>query len=224
MATNPRFLPNPDGPKRKRGKPVNRKMTPAQKAEAVAMWRSGEYTLDQLATKFKRRPETMSRLFTEMGIKKGEAAAEHQAKVAKELETRMLNDIAEQAHRIAKVKEEHFKMADALGKLVWQEIVACKKAGKSIEKLRGTMHTLQMASSTLGNVRGELYRILQIDKFDEKKEDEDLPELTVRELTDDETKALQSEAAANEDELGLGDIDDLPEGEVTTDSSQQQGI
>lgn len=201
-----KFVLSRDKGKRKSFK----QMTPAQKAEAVALWRSGEFTLDALAKKFSRRPETLSRLFSEMGIKKGEAAAEHQAKIEKEMQTRLLNDAAEQANRIAKVKEDHFKMADALGKLVWQEIVAAKKAGKSIEKLRGTMHTLQMASATLSNVRGELYRILQIDKFEEKKEDEDLPELTVRELTEDETKQLQAQSSESEDDLDVGEIDELP--------------
>jgi transposase-like protein len=189
---------------------VVRKLTPAQKAEAVALWRTGEVTLEDLASRFGKRRETFSRLFTEMGIKKGEAALEHQEKVAAEVEAKILTDANEMALKIARVKDEHFRMADALGKLVWQEIVIAKREKLPIHTLRGTMHTLQMASSTLANVRSELYKILQVEKFDEAEEDNDLPELQVTELSQEDIVELQKEgkAGAELDEL---DVEELPE-------------
>lgn len=185
-------------------------LTPAQKAEAAALWRSGEITLDGLSKRFKKRPETFSRLFKEMGITKGESAKEHQAKVVAEVEARLLNDSALHAQRIAKVKDEHFRMADSLGKLVWRLIAECVRDGKKIDTLRGTMHTLQMAGATLSKSREEIYAILRIEEEDKNKDVMDLPELTVRELTEEETADIRNQKQVKDDELELPDVLELP--------------
>lgn len=192
-----------------------RPLTPTEKAEAAALWRSGEMTLEQIAKQLKRRPETLSRLFQEMGIKKGEAAEEHQKKVQAEIEAKLLTDVAEHAARIAKVKEQHFKMADGLGRLIWSELVAAKQQGKSIERLRGTMHTLQMASAALSNVRKEIYDILRIDEFDSKDKEDELPELRIAELSpgqiDDLRRAESARQGGDDLDVGDGPAEDLPD-------------
>lgn len=185
-------------------------LTPVEKAEAAALWRSGEVTLEFLSKKFKKRPTAFSRLFKEMGIQKGEMAKAHQAKVTAEIESRLLSDASTHANRIAKVKEEHFRMADSMGKLVWQEIVAAKREGKKIENLRGTMQTLQLAMATMSKAREELYRILRVEEFEKEDEDNSLPELTVRELTSDETQQIRSTKQQDEDSLELEELEDLP--------------
>lgn len=210
----------PGGGKRRVVKKRITQLTPGEKAEAVMLWRTGEVTLQVLAEKFNKRPETMSRLFTEMGITKGEAAKEHQAKVTAEVEAKLLSDVSVTAARIAKIKEEHFKMADSLGKLVWKEIVECKQAGRKLDTLRNTMHTLQLASTTLGKVRAELYDILQVEKHEKEDDDDSLPELTVRELTSIETAQIRGAVVESEDELDLPDLEideslaEVPEGQV----------
>lgn len=182
-------------------------LTPGEKAEAVALWRSGDTTLDELGKRFQKRPETMQRLFKEMGISKGEAAKEHQAKVTAEVEARLLSDVGLQAQRIIKMKEEHFKMADSIAKLVWQEIVEAKKNNRKLETLRATMQTLQIASNTLANVRSELYTILRVEHQEKEDDDDALPELLVRELTSSEVESIRNADAPPEDDLDLPEID-----------------
>lgn len=193
----------------------------AQKAEAVALWRSGEVTLDDLAARYKKRPETFSRMFKDMGITKGEAAREHQAKVAAVVETQLLKDAEVLAARIAKLKEQAFLRADGLAKLIWNEIVKAQQANKGFESIRGSMQALNLAAATLGKIREEQYLILQVEKHDLEDEDDTLPDLTVRELTLDEIAQLNDAPAPDDDELGMGgdDVEELPE----TPSRAQQG-
>jgi hypothetical protein len=187
--------PNPKGGRRKGSKAL----TPAEKAEAVALWRSGNVTLADLEKKFKRRPETFSRLFKAMDVKKGEAAAEVQEKIAQKVEARMLNDAEETASRIAKAKDEHYRMSSGIAKLAWSEIAKAKAENRPLSTALETMKTLQLAASTISKSREEVWKILQIDKFDEDDEDGSLPELVIRELTTDEVKGMQSAAAPGDD-------------------------
>lgn len=180
--------PNPKGGRRK----GSRALTPAEKAEAVSLWRSGNVTLAELEKKFKRRPETFSRLFKDMGVKKGEAAAEVQEKVARQVEARMLNDAEETASRIAKAKDEHYRMSSGIAKLAWTEIAKARAENKPLSSLKETMQTLQLAASTISKSREEVWKVLQIEKFDENDEDNGLPELTIRELTHEEVKTMQA--------------------------------
>lgn len=171
-------------------------------------------TLVDLAKRFDKRPETFSKLFTRMGIKKGEAAEEHAKKTAAVIEARLIGDAEEHARRIAQAKEEHYKMSSGLAKLAWAEIVRARQADLKIDGLKDTMQTLRLASEVIANARKELWQVLGIEEADKKKDFEDLPELTVRELTGSEISQLQGQTEI--DELsGDGDVgaDMLPDEE-----------
>lgn len=200
----------PGGGGRKKG---SRSLTPQEKAEAIALWRVGEVTLEELAKKFKKRPETFSRLFKAAGVKKGELSEAHQQQVAQAVETRLLNDAEELANRIAKSKDEHYRMSKGLATLVWSEIVECRKAKKPLSSIKETMQTLNLAANTLGKVRDEIWSILQIERHDERSEDEDLPELTIRELTEEEVTQMSNARAPSEDLEGIEDLGDIVEGD-----------
>lgn len=201
--------PNPKGGRRKGSKAL----TPAEKAEAVALWRSGNVTLADLEKKLKRRPETFSRLFKAMDVKKGEAAAEVQEKIAQKVEARMLNDAEETASKIAKAKDEHYRMSSGIAKLAWSEIARARAENKPIASLKETMQTLQLAASTIAKSREEVWKVLQIEKFEEEDDDGNLPELVIRELTTDEVKDMQA-APAPGDDMGISggaDVIEFPE-------------
>jgi hypothetical protein len=173
-------------------------LTPGEKATAAALWRAGDTTLAQLAKKFGKRQETFSRLFKDMGIKKGEAAAEHQEKIAQRVETKLLNDAEETVSKIAKAKDEHYRMSSGIAKLAWSEIAKARQENKPLASLKETMQTLQLAASTISKSREEVWKVLGIDKFDEKDQDSELPELVIRELTVDEVKTMQAAPAPDD--------------------------
>lgn len=178
-------------------------LTVAQKAEAAALWRSGSVTLDDLARKFKKRPETFSRLFAKMGIEKGSGAAAALKKAEDAIAARTATDVEETLKRISQVKDTHFKMSQALAVMAFREIQQAKSAGVDVGGLKDVMATYKLASEVVGNSRKELFVLLNVEKHDSAEEMDDLPELTVRELTQGEVEILR-DAPTEDDAMDVG--------------------
>lgn len=182
-------------------------LTPRQRAEAVALWRSGTVTLADLSKKFGKRPETFSRLFTKMGIEKGTAvettSAEAATKaVAEAVEKSVRSDLEETLDRIKKVKERHFSMGQLLAQMAFQDVQRARTSGMDVGELRKTMAVYKMAAETLAITRREAYDLLNVPKHETSEEMDDLPELTVRELTQMEVEGLRD--APQVDDMGAG--------------------
>lgn len=190
-------------PEVKKAAVVHRKLTVSQKAEAVALWRAGKVTLDDLAKKFKKRPEAFSRLFKKMGIEKGSAVAEEVKKKAEIIEAAAVDELSETLKKLAATKDRYYQINDGLAMIAWGEIVRARKASLPIAQLRETMQTLKLASDVIGNARKEIYDILDVEEVKKGKELEELPELTVRELTQQQIEELQSSGTVD-------DLDEMP--------------
>jgi hypothetical protein len=186
-------------------KPGAKSLTVSQKAEAAALWRAGSVTLDDLAKKFKKRPETFSRLFARMGIEKGSGAAAAMKKAEEAIAAKTLTDTEETLKRISQVKDTHFRMSQQLAVMAFREITQAKAAEVNVGGLKDVMAVYKMASDVIGNSRKELFEILNVEKHDASSELDDLPDLMVRELTNDEV--LQLQGTPEEDELGADMID-----------------
>ena len=175
-------------------------------------------TLEDLAKRFKKRPETFSRLFTRMEIKKGSGAAEAAKKITEMAEARSVSEAEETLQKIAKTRREHYQMSGVLAKIAYSEIVRCREAKTDIGALKDVMVTLKMAGEVIGNARKELFAVLDVEKYAKSEELDDLPELTVRELTTEEMSQLQNQSATDEmgTDFDTGEsmlpADDFPEG------------
>lgn len=172
-----------------------RKLTPAQRAESAALWRAGTVTLVDLGKKYDRRPEVFSRLFTDMGIKRGEGAIEAAKKITEAVEARTLSDLDETMRKIALMRNEHYVMSHGLAKYAWNELARARVAKLDIAGLKDVMVTLKLAGEIIGNSRKELFTVLNVEKHEQDENNNDLPELTVRELTHAELKQLQNAAS-----------------------------
>ena len=171
---------------------INRKLTPEQRAEAAALWRAGSVTLDDLSKKFGKRPENFSRMFRAMGITKGSAVAETEKRIAEEVASRAASKVSRELERIETMKEQHFQMSSSLAKIAVAEITRARQAGNSLASLKEVMLTLKLAGEVVGNARKELYALLRVEEHDKESELEDLPELQVRELSQDQILEMQS--------------------------------
>lgn len=174
------------------------RMTPKQWAEAEALWESGEVTLEDLAAKFGKHKSNFSRHFEKLSVKRGSKAAAHKRKVSEAVTAAAIDEVSVTAARIRETKEDHYKMAAGLGKLVWSEILTAKQGGNPVSVATANLKALDLAASALKKVREERWAILGLDKADFIDED-GLPELTIMELT-----AEQLEALRNRDEADLG--------------------
>lgn len=186
-------------------KPGAKSLTVSQKAEAAALWRAGSVTLDDLAKKFKKRPETFSRLFARMGIEKGSGAAAALKKAEEAIAAHAVSEVEETLKRIAQVKESHFKMSQHVAVMAFREIQQAKAAELDIGKLKDVMAVYKTLSEIVGNSRKELFAILNVEKHESREDLDDLPDLTVRELTQGEIAQLRDAPNEDPDGLDLGD-------------------
>lgn len=183
------------------------RLTPKEKAQAIALWRSGEATLEDLSKRFKKRPETFSRLFKKLSIAKGSAIAEAAAKLEEATISHAEAEHQESLRRLKAVRDEHFKMSTGLAKLAWAEIVRARQASLPLDTLKDTMATLKIAGDLIGNARKELFEILGAEKLEKDEELDDLPELTVRELTNNEIEQIQTASEIDEDVVTGDDLE-----------------
>lgn len=178
-------------------------MTPKQWAEAEALWESGEVTLDELATKFGKHKSNFSRYFAKNGIKHGAKAEEHKKRVSEAVTAASVDDSTILAARIRETKEEHYKMAAGLGKLVWAELLKAKTDHQPMSVATNNLKALDIAATALKKVREERWAILGLDRPDFVDE-EGLPELTINELTAeqiDEMRARDEASLVSDDEI-----------------------
>lgn len=175
------------------------RLTPKQWAEAEALWESGEVTLTDLAAKFGKHQSNFSRHFDKLSIKRGSKAEAHKREVAKAVTAASIDEVSVTAARIRETKEDHYKMAAGLGKLIWSEILTAKQGGNPVSVATANLKALDIAASALKKVREERWSILGLDKSDFIDED-GLPELTIMELTAEQLEALRNR---NEADLGL---------------------
>lgn len=201
-----------------------RKLTPAQWAEAEALWESGQVTLSDLSRKFGKAEETFSRHFSAAGVQKGAKKGEHAEKVKEEVAKNIVDDAAVLATRIRETKEDHYKMAQAIGKLTWKEIVDAQREGRAVATSLPNLKALNQAMQVLKSVREERWAVLGLDNPDTEA-DNDLPDLVISELTAEQIEDMQRRQEDEAKGLGMADIDlDLEEpAEMGDDDVVEEG-
>lgn len=199
----------------KKEKVIRGNLTPRQRAEAAALWTSGTVTLADLSKKFGKRPETFSRLFAKMGISKGTsvedvASTAATKAVAEAVEEVVRSELDETLKRIKSVKERHYSMSQMLAQMAFQDIHKSRAAGVDVGTLRKSMAVYKMAAEVLAITRKEAYDLLNVPKMEAMEDIDDLPDLTVRELTQGEVEQLR-DAVPETDDMGAGEADGLDE-------------
>lgn len=183
-------------------------LTNTEKAEAIALWRAGATTLDQLADKFHRDRSTFVRLFNKEGVTRGDLKEEHEKKVAEAVETAVIGDAAITAQRIRETKEQHYKVTSAITAETYRVIVKAKQEGKSVATTINDLKALQIAMNTVAKGREEKYALLGLN--DEKVgDDAPLPDLMIQELTAAEIKQMHKSMEDEDEFVGIGEGDTL---------------
>ena len=196
-------------------KEKTRLVTEKQWREAEAMWRSGDFTYEDLVKKFGKARSTFERHFKKFKIIKGENAAKTKKKVEEKLADAAVNDVTVLALRVREAKEEHYKMASAIGKLTWQEILKTKQDGVPVAVAMNNIKTLDAAMGVIAKVRTEKWAVLGLDKPDAVDPDE-LPELVISELTEEQVKELR--------DRDITEMDDITANQNTAQSDPDNGI
>jgi hypothetical protein len=183
---------------------AKKRLTPAEWAEAEALWQSGTVVYEDLEKKYKVAVSTFQRHFKNRGIVKGSRADLTKKAVEEKLKSVALDDATIMAARIRETKEQHYTMATNLGKLIWNEILESKRAGAAVATVINNIKTLKEAAQGLALVRAERYAVLGLDRPDAIDPDE-MPELVVAELTQEQIQELRDRDTSELDEIAPSD-------------------
>lgn len=166
-------------------------LTKAQWARIEALWRAGETTYEELCSKYDRSKTCFEKHFKKKGLKKGQDADKINKKVEEALERQHVTDAQIIAARIRETKEEHYKLAAALGRLTWNEILLCKQEKKPVASALNNLKALNAAIVNLKVVREERFAVLGLDRPDAIDPDQ-IPELIINELTPEQEAELRA--------------------------------
>lgn len=189
-------------------------LTTSEKAEAIALWKAGDVTLEELESRFHRDRSTFVRLFNKEGVTKGEAREAHEKKVTEAVETAAVGDAALQATRIREAKERGYKMVTAIQGALFNLAIRAKQENVSIAVFHPEIKAYKDMLTGLKIGREDLWAILGLDQETKPGEGDDLPELVIKELsateikqmhkTMEETNALELASAADFDAMEEG--------------------
>lgn len=206
--------------KRKAGRPPGTKskpMTPRQQAEAAALWAAGEMTLPELAKKYGKAMETMSRLFERMGVKKGSRAAEVREEVQKAVQQEMISETAMIAQRIRGARDDSERFHVTIRKLALHEIVTAKKQNVPLGTILPNLKALEVASKIAKLTQEGQFASLGIINTPTDNED-DIPDLKIEGLSSQQITDLRNQMREPDpDDDSLDELEQVVADEESSD-------
>lgn len=194
------------------------RVTVAQRAEAVALQRAGEMTSQEIADKVGLSITTVRHLFNKVKVKKGEGAVVIEEKRAAVIAESITLDPLVYAQRVFNTKNETYRITEMLRKLVASEVVKCRQDGRKLGTIQNEIKTIVEAAKAIKICREEAYAVLGIRPDDQG--DEQLPDLTITDLTEDDIADLQAMPAVED----MGDVPDLPLASSEGDLDVNEGV
>lgn len=162
----------------------------------------------------------MLRIFKEDGAEKNADGAETTRKVQEAVQEAIVSDVVVLANRIRETKEDHYKMASNLAKLVWSTVLRAKQEGKPLGTTLPEVKALQTALSALKTAREERYAVLGISATDDH-EDKPMPDLVVQELTASDIAEMHKQKMVSNEDLGSIELEELGDEDVITDEDER---
>jgi hypothetical protein len=183
----------------------SKSLTEKQKAEACALWKSGDITLEGLAKRFGRTTRGISFMLATAGAEKGsERAAVHKA-VTDKVNKELAGNATVIAAQIRETKDSHYNAAKVIAGLIQRQLVNCQTNGTPFLTVQNEIKTLKLAAEALATLRAERFAILGIANG-EPDDSEELPELGIHEMTAEQIALMQSQQEGGDlDEMGDSD-------------------
>lgn len=191
----------------KKTKPKRGKQLSANEwAQIEELWSSGEVTLERLSDEFGMNSSYLSQALSKRGIEKGSKADLYKEKIQEEIQDEMLSDAAMNIRRIHESKDEHYKYARTIGKLIYAKIAQAIQNKTPIADIKDEILTLKNAMQALEQARSSRWAITGLDR--EPDAGDEIPVLPIEEFTDEELYEIKH---AQDAELGVADksIDQL---------------
>jgi len=191
---------------RKKKTPVktSKHMTPVEWQQCEDMWASGEFTLKDLAETFAVNASYMSSALSRRGIKKGEKSEVYKEAAKDEQAAELISEAAKNIKRIHDSKDEHYKYAVSIAKLIFARIAEAVKADdQTLADAKDDIAVLKNAMSGIQMARSDRWAITGLDR--EPDAGEEIPVLPIEEFTDAE---LDEISRMSDPDLEIPDVPD----------------
>jgi len=173
------------------------RLDPSTWAEVRGLWELGDATLDELSDRYGVSVRALQAHFRKHQRSKGARAAQFAAAVQKELFDEELADKDLTAQRARDVREAAYTGCVMIEQLISAQLELAQKDAALAVRAASALKALSLAAASLERTHNLKYRALGLDKL---VVEEQLPVLTLRDLTSDEIEALQA-GHDNGDEL-----------------------
>jgi hypothetical protein len=198
------------------GDKKTKRLTPAQWDEARSLYELGDVTMQDLSSKFGISVSAISQKFktdkVERGSRRKEVAEKATEKAVEKTAEEILSFGQRRKQRIEETKERIYRTSDMIHKLADREMVEANKKGEPIASRAANLKALRLAAAIIESTHKSRAAILEMETdIDELM----LPEIIIRDLSDDEIARLQNK---DEDEFAVEVADDI-EDEVIVEES-----
>ncbi|SER26257.1 hypothetical protein SAMN05216548_11417 [Faunimonas pinastri] len=195
-----------------------KRLTPAQWAEATELWELGQITMSDLVARFGITHTAISSYFKRHKITRGSRKAEVAEAVGSRVKAEAVEAVTNFAMlkraRIEETKQQAYQATTVVHTMVMKALVEAHKGSKPLAAAE--MKHLRAASAILAQVRQERYKILEIEN---EIDDNSLPDLIVRDLSDEEITDLQNRDEDDFD-LELPELEDLADDDVVLEGEE----
>lgn len=180
---------------------TNKRLTDLEWSEVAAYWAVGDTTLEELSRRFGVTVPTISRKMKDLGVQKGQEVRGHMEAVADVIKQESMADARETARRIRETKDETYA---AIRNLQRASMTLAAKAarfepssGSEFGKMAMMLEDQKALKLAMDIQKAGLdarWKLLQVEKVQEEEKEDDLPELTIRDMTRDEVEEIKREA------------------------------
>ena len=178
------------------------RLSPSKWAELSAYWEAGNHTLAELSDRYGVSPRAIQSHLSKLGSVKGAKAAEMAAVVQKEIFKEELGDRDTLVFRAKETRESTYADAKMIQDLIMAQFRIAEKDPTQAFKTGTALKALSLAASALERLHTTKLRALGLDR--ENALPDELPVLTLRDLTPAEIKAFQERDETDEEsELGV---------------------
>ncbi|AMB48275.1 hypothetical protein [Methylobacterium sp. AMS5] len=187
-----------------------KRLTPAEWAQIKELWELGTAEVNEICSRYGVKPASLRKRFLRYGVKKGSRAHELATATAAAAKTTATAAApvpaaktaeqlsAERKHLIEKVRKEHTGYANNLVRAAMGRLADAQRHGRAFSTEDGNLKTIERAMKIVRMGRLEIFDLLNA--HDEVDENE-LPELSIRNLTDEQIKALREKQEEDDGDL-----------------------
>jgi hypothetical protein len=188
-----------------------KRLSPTEAAEAMARWRTGAETLEEIAGAYGVSTRALQYKFRQAGAAKGEAIVEDARRIERETIEEAFGDQPDRLQRGKRARQSSLDLAERIERAASSILTEIEATPSTAGSYAGGLRALSLAaqlvertfaikSSALGLLPGDL-------------DPEELPQIIIRDLTEEELEAIRA---------GHGDGDEDEEVDCAFPSSAEE--